>query len=289
MKPRGVVFLDGRYLPASQARVSVFDRGLLFGDGAFETVRCYGTSPFSLAAHLERLEGTASRIGIPIRFPEPTWRRRFGEIVRRNHLERDGATVRLTITRGPDSQGMLPPADPRPTVLLTARPLDPRIPRLQRRGADVVLLPFHPGVGGLLSGEKTLLYLTAVLGKERALRRGAFEGIYMSGNEILEGTTSNLFVARNGILSTPPLEAGVLPGITRRTVIALARDAGIRVRERKLRVLDLTSADEAFLTASIIEVIPVRRVGKDCLRLVRGPLTRAVQAGYERLCGATNL
>jgi len=277
----GTVFLDGRLVNAAGARVSAFDRGLLYGDGLFETLRSYQGRLFALDRHLARLRGTARWLGIPV--PTMDWRRQISAVLRRNRLLGVDASVRITLTRGPAAPGLLPPAHPRPTVLIICAGVPATLAGVQRRGARVALLPFTRG--GVIAGHKLLDYVPAILGRVLARRQRAFEGLFVDARGYLsEGTTSNLFVVRRGRLLTPPLdgEAGVLPGVTRSLVIAVATAAGIRVQERRLRVSDLVGADEAFLTASMAEVVPIVRVGVQAIAAGRpGLLTRRVQELYR--------
>lgn len=271
-----IVYLNGRFLPEARARVSALDRGLLFGDGLFETMRSYRGRPFALAAHLDRLRRAALHIHLSVRGNDAWWESRMVGLLRRNRL--DDAAVRLTITRGDAGDGLLPPRRAKPTVLMTTRRLDPRIPALQRRGVRVVVLPFHPGLGGFLAGRKTIDYLTALVGKTIARRRGAFEGIYSTPEgELLEGTTSNLFLVKGRRLVTPPLRRGVLPGITRGIVLRLARRAGLETAERPVTRRDLGSADEAFLTATTIEILPIQAVDQRRIGVADRPVTRRLQ------------
>lgn len=279
----GIVYLNGRFVAARAARVSALDRGLLYGDGLFETVRTYRGRPFALDRHFDRLAAGAHAIALPLPFDERRCRRIISGLLRRNPSLAGEAAVRLTVTRGPGGDWLLPPARPKPTVLATLRPPDPRLPRLRRRGVKVVVLPFHPGFGGLLAPVKTVDYLTAQVGKALARRRGAFEGIYSSpSGEIFEGTTSNLFVVRRRSLVTPPVGRGIRPGVTREIVIGLAGRAGVRVEERRLGAKDLLTAEEAFLTATTIEVLPIRAVGAARLPVIDG-ITRLLQQGYTDL------
>jgi len=258
---RDIVFLNGKFVPAADARVSAFDRGLLYGDGLFETIRTYSGHPFALEGHLARLRRAARHVRLPLPQSDAWWRARIVELIERNRLAKRDAAVRLTVTRGVGGDGLIPPVRPRPTVLIMARELPANLARLQRRGVGVALLPFHPGLGGYLSSVKTTDYLTAALGKALARRNGAFEGIYMTrAGRLLEGTTSNVFVIRGRSLETPPLGGDVLPGVTRGIILALARADGFRVRERPITRKDLQAADEAFLTATTIEIIPIHRV-----------------------------
>jgi aminodeoxychorismate lyase len=284
---RSIVYLNGRFLPASRARVQALDRGLLYGDGLFETLLVRAGRPIALREHLQRLRDGARRIGLSLAADREWWRRLAEEVVRRNRLEGGEAAVRITVTRGSGGEGLLPPRKPRPTLLVSARAVDPEVAQHRRRGVRVVFLPFHPGRGGLLAGVKTTAYLAAVIGKEAARRRGAFEGIYTTEDgEVLEGTTSNLFVVRNGRLLTPPASSGILAGVTRRTVLALARRAGLRVAEQKLRKTEVLGAEEAFLTASTLGIVPIRMLEQRCFRPVPGPLTGRLQQLLERAYGA---
>jgi len=277
----GTVFLDGHLVSAARARVSAFDRGLLYGDGLFETLRSYQGRPFALDRHLARLRGTARWLGIPV--PAMDWRRQITAVLQRNRLLGVDASVRITLTRGPAVPGLLPPVRPRPTVLIICAAVPAALAAVQRRGARVALLPFARG--GALAGHKLLDYVPAVLGRVLARRQRAFEGLFVDARGYLsEGTTSNLFVVRRGRLLTPPLdgEAGVLPGVTRSLVIALATAAGIRVQECRLRVSDLVAANEAFCTASVAEVVPIVRIAERAIASGRpGPLTRRVQELYR--------
>ncbi len=274
----GAVFLNGRLVAAQAAKVSAFDRGLLYGDGIFETVRLYAGEPFALEEHLQRMRRAAERIRLPLPEPAAWWRRAIASLVRRNGLgDRDGS-VRITVTRGVGGEGLLPARRAARTILISARPLPRSLLRWQRDGVGVILLPFHAGLGGYLAGLKTTDYLTAALGKWMARERGAFEGIYQTrAGEILEGTTSNVFVVRDGRLETPPLARGVLAGITRARVLRLARSAALRPREARLRARDLLAADEAFLTASTIGIVPIRHVDDHRVGGRGYPVTRRLQ------------
>jgi branched-chain amino acid aminotransferase len=250
---RSFVLVNGRLLPAGRACVSVFDRGLLYADGLFETLRAYRGQPFALEEHLSRLRRSADFLGITV--PRQPWVRSVQTLLRRNDLLRTDAWVRITLTRGVASRGLLPPARPRPTLIITAGRLDPSIARVQKHGVRVALLPFARH--GFLAEHKVLNYLPGVLGKVMAARHDAFEGIFVDAEgHITEGTTCNVFVWRHGQLLTPPV-AGILPGLTRRLVIEAAAGDGLPFAERQLTTDDLLDAEEAFLTSSLAEVVPI--------------------------------
>jgi len=274
------VHINGRLLAAARARISVFDRGLLYGDGLFETLRTYTGRPFALDEHLSRLRRSASVLGIHL--PRRSWRQDIGALLGRNRMTTTDAWVRITLTRGVAAPQLVPPARTRPTVILTTGLIDPAIGAAQRRGVRVVLLPFARD--GFLAEHKVISYLPAVLGKSIAARHKAFEGLFVdSDGMVTEGTTSNIFIWRNGMLLTPPTK-NLLPGVTRRLIIAAAIAEGIRVIERPLSTGDLHAADEAFLTSSLAEVVPIVAVGTGAVgRGHVGTRTRRMQQAYQQL------
>jgi branched-subunit amino acid aminotransferase/4-amino-4-deoxychorismate lyase len=272
------VWLNGRIVRAARARLAVTERGFLYGDGLFETVRTYQGRPFLLAAHLARLRRSARFFSLPVAGTARSWTRSIGRLLAANRLT--DAAVRLTVTRG-TAAGLAPPLRARPTLLLEARPLDADLAAHQAAGVDVCLLPFARGTGPFVA-HKTLAYLPAVLGRRHARLRGAHDGLYVTpeGN-VTEATTANLFVWYRGRLRTPG--TGVLPGVTRDLVITLARRLGLVTEERPVGRPLLATAGEAFLTSSVVEILPVVRVDDHPVGSgVPGPVTRALQDAYRR-------
>jgi len=283
MSARGLVLLlNDRLVPAARARISALDRGFVYGDGLFETVRTYGGVPFGLAHHLRRLGRSARLFRIPFEPAVEHWIPRLRRCLRANDLLRTDAAVRLTISRGAGPFGIVPARDLRPTIMMLATPLDPRLPQAQANGVRVCFFPFRL-VAGTLPSHKTLHYLPAVLGKMIARRRRAWEAIYLATDDrVLEGTTSNVFAVERGRLVTPPL-GGILPGVTRRTLTMLARRAGIPLVERRLTRAEILAADEVLLTASTIEILPVVRIeGSRVGDGTPGAVTRELQERYRR-------
>ncbi len=273
-----LVWLNGRFLPARDARVSALDRGLLHGDGAYDTWRTYGGVPFATAAHLRRLAAAARVLGLPAPGPARVWERRVRGLVARSGLT--DAAVRLTVTRGTAGEALAPERPARPTLLLAVRRLPAHLARRQREGVSVILLPFPRDAGPPWGGLKLVGHPSAVVGRVAASRRGAAEGLYVTpGGEVTEATSANLFLVERGALVTPA--AGILPGVTRALVIALARRAGLRVREERVTVARLRRAREVFLTASTIEILPVARLGGRAVGSGRpGPVTQRLQSAY---------
>jgi len=275
-----LVWLNGRFLPARDARVSALDRGLLHGDGVYDTWRTYGGVPFATAAHLRRLAAAARVLGLPAPGRIRLWERRVRGLVARSGLT--DAAVRLTVTRGTAGEGLAPEGRARPTLLLTVRRLPAYLARRQHEGVPVVLLPFPRDAGPPWGGLKLVGHASAVAGRAVASRRGAAEGLYVTaGGEVTEATSANLFLVERGILVTPPPAAGILPGVTRALVIALARRTGLRVREERVSVARLRRAREIFLTASTIELLPVVRLDGRAVGGGRpGPVTLRLQSAY---------
>jgi branched-chain amino acid aminotransferase len=274
----GWVYVDGRLVPAARAKISVFDRGFLYGDGLFETMRAYTGHLFALDEHLERLGRSAETLGIVL--PNVSWAEAIGELLRRNRLLRRDAWVRLNVTRGVAEPNLLPPTDMTPTTVILVKEVPPLLAKVRRRGVDVSLLT-HAGQRSTPE-HKSLNYLPGVVGKAAADSRGSYEGLFVrDGKYLTEGTTSSVFVVRDGRLATPPCE-GILPGVTRRVVIDLAKRAGIPCAERALTTASLRRSDEVFLTSSVAEIVPAVSLGGMSIGDGHpGQLTRKLQRLYR--------
>jgi branched-subunit amino acid aminotransferase/4-amino-4-deoxychorismate lyase len=267
-------------LDARAARVSALDRGLLHGDGLYDTWRTYGGRCFAVAAHLRRLAAAAKRLALPAPGTPRLWAARAEQLAARNGLP--DAAVRLTLTRGAMGDALLPERSGPPTLLLTVRRLPPDLAAQQATGIACVLLPFPRDAAFPWSTMKLVGHASAIVGRRHAVQRGAAEGLYVTlAGDVTEGTTSNLFVVEGRTLLTPPHESGVLGGVTRDLVVRLAGRAGLRVREQRLAASRVQRAAELFITASTVEVLPVvrldgRRVGNG----TPGPVTRRLQRAY---------
>ncbi len=257
-----LVNIDGRLLPPEEATISVFDRGFLFGDSVYETIRTYGGRPFLLDRHLARLSRSAAGLWLPI--PR-------GLDSLRAELDRTLAAaanpesyVRIVVTRGA-TEGLVnldAQTAEAGSVLVIVRPFEGQDPACFEEGVDVAV------VGVLRTGRRSLdpkiksgNYLNNILALREAKRLGCFECLMPNreGN-LTEGSTSNVFLVRDGRLLTPALESGLLDGITRGFVLELAAEAGIEVVETTLDADDLAAADGLFITSSLKEVMPVKRV-----------------------------
>ncbi len=274
------VWLNGSLVPSESAKISLFDRGLLYGDGLFETLRAYAGRPFLLDQHLQRLMDSAKALGIPARIDRSSFRRLLARLIAANGFADRDCAIRVILTRGPAKPGLLPPLGCVPTLAAMAIPLEKGLARMQKDGIEAVFFDLRTWPTRTIGGHKTLDYLPAVVARAYAKSRGAREAIYVRGaGEVLEGATSNVFAVLNGALVTPP-PLGILPGITRKLVLELARGLKIAVRVRRLTRAELLRSREVFITASTVEIVPVSNL--EGRRLQAGEVTRALQAGYRQ-------
>ncbi len=279
--PKNICYLNGKFLDVEKARISPLDRGFLFGEGLFETWRTYRGRPYGLPEHLKRLQGSAKRIGIPFD-PSEDWEARCITLARRNGmLERDGA-VRMTVTRGHGPVSLIVTETVDPTTLMLFRPLEPGLADAKRDGVAIHPVSVGSGVSERQRQIKSLNYLPAILARTEARKHRCFEALYhLDNGKVLEGTTSNVFIVKRGVVRTSPISAGLLPGVTRQKSLRLARQLA-KVREELFTLDDVAAADEVFLTASSIEVVPVVRLGRRKIGSGKpGELTLAIQRRYR--------
>lgn len=255
-----VVLVDGEICAPDAARVSVFDRGFLYGDSVFETLRTYAGRPFKQAEHLARLERSAARVFIEL----PVSLSQLAQEINTG-LERAGnpeSYMRVIVTRGSGPVGLDIGFEVDPLRVVIIAPLEPPPAEAYARGITVVTFPTQRVAESTeAAGTKVGNYLVAVLAMRKARAAGASEALIVdhAGN-VVEGASSNVFAVRGGRLSTPAEEAGILPGITRSTLLDVAREAGIAVDFEALSVAELQAADEVFVTSSIRELLPVVRI-----------------------------
>lgn len=278
------VFIDGKFYPEREAKISVFDHGLLYGDGVFEGIRAYHGRVFKLKEHLDRLYCSAKAILLDIPMTHAELTRAVVETCRVNRV-RNGY-VRLVVTRGVGTLGLNPNRCRHPSVIIIAGSIQLYPPELYERGMEIVTVPttrnLHSAVNPAI---KSLNYLNNILAKIEANIAGVEEAILLNAEGyVAECTGDNLFIVKNGELQTPPLSAGALYGITRATVMDLAREAGVKVTEPNLTRYDIFNADECFLTGTGAEIIPVVKVDGRVIGSGRpGPLTRMLTDRYHAL------
>lgn len=277
-----LVYMNGHFLPREEARVSVFDHGYLYGDGIYETLRSYDGKIFLLNRHLARLRQSAELISLTLPLPLDKISDALKEALTVNKLQ--NAYLRIQISRGPGEIGLDPALCPAPTMVIVTRPFHDYPQDLYEKGVAVALVATrrnHPLA--LPPAIKSTNFLNNILAKIESLQAGAYEGILLNWKGyVAEGTISNIFTVRKGVLSTPSLETGILEGVTRDLVLHLARTAGIRTREALLRPKNLLQADECFLTNTTVEVMPVTTVDSTVIGAgTPGPVTRALMQAYR--------
>lgn len=276
-----IAWVDGCwYEDAASAPVCVLDHGLLYGDGVFEGIRFYAREPFLLAAHLRRLRASARCLMLDVPLDDKALGALCREAIARTAI-REGY-LRLIVTRGPGALGVSPHTCPVPTVILIAAPLQLYAPELYESGVDVVTASLRRTQPDSLPPQvKSLNYLTSVLASIEARARGAHEALLLNAaGEIAECTADNVFLVAAGVARTPPVCAGGLRGITRDHVIGLLRADGITVEECRLVSADAWTADEAFLTGTGAEIVPVASIDARALA-APGPVTARARELFE--------
>jgi branched-chain amino acid aminotransferase len=282
--------VDGRVLPIEEARVSVLDNGFAFGDSVYETLRTYGGRPFHLDRHSARLRRSAGRLGIEIPLADAALASRLDEVLEK--ARNTESYIRIIVSRGVGDMSYRPDRVVGPTVVVIVKPLELFPDTWYTDGIEVAVVSVrrnHPDA--LDPAIKSSNLLNNILAIREAQARGAAEAILLNQRgEVAEGTSSNVFVVREGRVATPPLHAGILPGITREVVLELCAGLGIDGREETLAPESLAAADEVFMTSTLKEAAPVRRIdGKAVGSGKPGPVTLRILSAFRdyapRHCG----
>jgi branched-chain amino acid aminotransferase len=274
------VNINGQVLDQQHAMISVFDHGFLYGEGVYETLRTYNGQPFLFDRHMRRLRNSAGMLDLPIPLSDEEIGRRFRETVKAAGLGTapdNEAYIRLLLTRGVGELTYDPAATPNPSVIvIVKRQIDPE-PEVFEQGVRVALVSIvrnHPGSVNPIIKSNNLL--NSALAMQEAFKTNAFEGVMRNyRGEIAECSTANIFIVKNGEALTPPIDAGLLPGITREFIFDIGAQSGVSVREAVLRDPDLFGADEAFLSGTTREIVPIVKVDDRTIGSGRpGPVTR---------------
>jgi len=279
-----IVFMNDRLVPENEARVSVFDHGLLYGDGVFEGMRSYSGRVFRLDAHIDRLWESAQAICLKIPMTKDAVAQAVNDTLAANGLT-DGY-VRLLVTRGAGTLGLDPNRTKDPQVIVIADTISLYPREHYEKGLRIVTAATQRTQPAALSPRiKSLNYLNNIMAKLEGLQAGCVEALMLNHKgEVAECTGDNIFVVRKGLLLTPPPDAGILEGITRGAVMDLARSAGIDCREATLTRHDLYTAEECFLTGTAAEVIPVVEIDGRSIGTGRpGPVTAKLLAAFHAL------
>ncbi len=282
------IWFDGKLVEESEAKVSVFDHGLLYGDGVFEGIRFYEGGIFRLEEHVRRLFASARAIMLEIPWSEEDLCRFVCETVTANGL--DDGYVRVVVTRGPGGLGLNPFLCEKPSMFIIATTITFYPESYYRDGLELVTCATRRPTPSSLSPQvKSLNYLNNVMGKIEAIHAGVPEGLMLNEQGfVAECTGDNLFIVRDGTISTPLVADGALDGITRRVIFELAEQAGLKVVERTLSRIDIFGADECFVTGTAAEVVPVVSLDKRSIADGKpGPVTKQLIDAYRELTRTT--
>lgn len=277
------IYLDGKFVDEADAKISVFDHGLLYGDGVFEGIRLYGGNVFRLEEHLERLEYSARALLLKMPWTRKEISDATCETCRQNGLT-DGY-IRLVVTRGVGDLGLAPWLCPSPSIFIIAKKVALYPPEHYTTGLSIVTVPTRRINPSALSPEvKSLNYLNNILAKIEAKQAGALEAIMLNDQGyVAECTADNIFIIHKGEVVTPSSSQGALKGITRGTIIAIAKELGLPLREANLTRYDVWNADECFLTGTAAEVIPVVKLdGREIGTAKPGQITHQILQSFRR-------
>jgi branched-chain amino acid aminotransferase len=281
------VNVNGRISPAEEAVIPVFDHGFLYGEGIYETLRTYDGRLFLFDRHMRRLRNSARLIDLTIPFTDEEAASHIRETIAAAELDGNEAYVRALVTRGVGALTYDISATPKPSWVVIVKPLPSPPSEIYEAGVKVALVDVvrnHPQSVNPMIKSNNLM--NSALAAQQAIKRGAFEAVMRNyRGELTECTQSNLFIVKSGAALTPPLESGLLPGITREFLFEVGRDADIEVREQVLRDDDLFGADEAFLTSTTREVLPIVSADDRAIGDGRpGPVTLKLLKAFRAAC-----
>jgi branched-chain amino acid aminotransferase len=278
------VYIDGQFYPKEEAKISVFDHGFLYGDGVFEGIRAYNGRVWKLTEHLDRLYASAKSIWLEVPISWHEMEEVVLECCRRSQLK--DAYIRLVVSRGYGDLGLDPRKCKRPTVVCIADSISLYPPEVYTEGMKVISVGTRRNPVDTLSPQiKSLNYLTGIMAKISAITLGYPEVIMLNSmGYVCEGTGDNIFIVKKGKLITPPSYLGILPGITREAVMAMAREMGYPVEEGVFTLHDVYTADEAFLTGTAAEIVPVVMADSRPIGTGKpGEITRQLIARFREL------
>ncbi|NLK22414.1 MAG: branched-chain-amino-acid transaminase [Epulopiscium sp.] len=277
-----IIYLDGEYVKKSEAKVSVFDHGLLYGDGVFEGIRAYNGCIFKCKEHIDRIYAAAKAIMLEIPMTKEEMKEILLETCRKNNIK-DGY-IRLVVTRGAGDLGLSPTKCPKPTVFCISSTITLYPPEMYEKGMPIITAAQRRNKATIVDPQiKSLNYLNNILAKIEANRAGVPEALMLNHDGIVaECTGDNIFIVKDNVVYTPPIHIGILDGITRRTVMDLAKDMGMEVVEKEFTLFNVYNADECFLTGTAAEAIAVTEVdGRVIGNGVAGPITKKLLEAFQ--------
>jgi len=279
------VYIDGKYYPKKEAKISVFDHGFLYGDGVFEGIRAYEGCVFKLNEHINRLYESAKSIELIIPLSKAEFKNAIIETLNRNKLK--DAYIRVVVSRGIGTLGLNPTLCPKASIIIIADYLAPLFEG--KNATAIIAFTSRNSVTAINPMIKSLNYLNNILARIEANKAGVNEALMLNQNgTVCEGTGDNIFIVKAGVIITPPPSAAILLGITRQVVIDLAEKEGIKVIERSITVHELYNADESFFTGTAAEIAPLVNVDGKLIGTGKpGPVTTMLIDNFKKIrkCG----
>jgi branched-chain amino acid aminotransferase len=278
------IYIDGKYYPKSQAKISVYDHGFLYGDGVFEGIRVYNGTVFKLKEHVQRLYDSAHALMLKITMSQEEMVKTVLETVKKNELK--DSYVRLIVSRGVGDLGLDPRKCAAATIICIADKIKLHEGEAKIKGITVMVswVRRNP-IDGSSHEVKSLNYLNSIMAKIEANMSGVDEAICLAPNGcVAEGVGENIFIVKNGVISTPPTSTGALEGITSKAIVTLAKKLGIEVKVENLTMFMLFNADEVFFTGTAAEIVPIREVNWRTIGIgSRGPVTEKLMNEFQKV------
>ena len=276
------IFLNGKIISDIDANISSADRGFLYGDGIYETLRSYNGKPFKLADHLERMRDSARQLKISFDYTNADIGERINELLEKNHTQ--DAYIRITLSRGSGGGRLQMDDNIEPTILIQVKPFSPYDSKLYDEGMSLVVSNYKRSTSCPISRYKSTNLLQSILRKEEANKKAAHETIVLNTDGfVAECVVSNIFMVSAGSVVTPSLDTNILPGITRRIVLDICKNSGILSSEEHFKIDVLIKADEVFITNSLMEIMPVSRIDDTKIgKTVPGRITQQMMNAYKR-------
>ena len=277
------IFLIDKIVKETLGYLSTFDRGFLYGDGIFETLRTYNKKPFQLEDHIARLSNSAKYFDIPFSYTYKQIQKIINQLLDKNNLK--DAYIRMTLSRGYGGNGLIPTGVCNPTFVIHAKPLAVYPASLYTTGVSLITSPIRRSTTCPLLRHKTLNFLANYLIKKEAVAKGAHDTLILNtDNHVAECTVSNIFIVEKNTVITPSLNTNILPGITRKVILELCKENGIHASEELFGLNRVIGADEVFITNSLMEVMPVSMIdGQHIGRYIPGDITRLLHDKYKTL------
>jgi branched-chain amino acid aminotransferase group I len=277
------ISLNGKIIPDTEGSISISDRGFLYGDGIFETLRSYDGKPFKLNEHIERLRNSSRKLMIDFEYTNSEISNNIKILIEKNNIQ--NACIRITLSRGTGGSGLGISDSHKPTLLIQTKPFTPYEDKLYEEGMTLTVSKSMRSTSCPISCHKTTNLLKSIILKEEAKTKSANEVVILNTDGfIAECVVSNIFIVNNGSVITPSLDTNILPGITRRTVLDICNNSSIPASEERFTIETLIKADEVFITNSLMEIMPVSRIDDFKIgKVIPGDITQQVMSAYKCL------